>query len=184
MRPQGIIEFAGNWIKGSYRFGKTLTDSITARMDLSPKGQRYGASAFDALAGGGITYIFGLGTASTALGAVSAMAAVATAPVHAAITVPVAAVFLLLQGSMTAMGIGMLAAAKDRVGIPPVQAKYKMQLAKYYAGEGVRSAGLGLKFGAKKLAAPFKKAASVAKKSIPKQNKPKPAGPKGGSVNL
>src|SRR4051812_36940156 len=123
MRPQGLVEFAANWIKGSYRFGKTLTDSITARMDLSPNGQRYGASAFDALAGGGITYIFGAGMVGTTLIAASAIAAVATAPVHAAVTVPVAAVFLLLQGSMTAQGLGMLSAAKTRVGVPPVQAK-------------------------------------------------------------
>lgn len=99
----------GGFVQGNYWFGRTFTERFSdSRM----------AGIFDALAGGALTAYTGVSAVGTALGAVSAIAGAATAPVHALVTVPLAAVFLTLEACMAGMGIGLLGAAYSKSGLP------------------------------------------------------------------
>jgi len=105
-------------VKGSYDFGKTLTD----RFGGSSPSDRKVSAVIDAVAGLGFTYFFGASAVNWGIGAALAVTAAVTAPAAiptALVTVAGAALFGTLGLLGVATGIGFLSAANEKLNILP-----------------------------------------------------------------
>lgn len=108
-------------VKGCHRGGRTLSDNLMARLDMSPKSQRIGGGLFDLGLGAVVTYSAATGAVSTALGIVAAATAVASAPVTALGAIGIGAVWLTLSTLSVAFGTGLLRAAHQKSGLPSLR---------------------------------------------------------------
>lgn len=147
---------AGNvfkdFLKGNFYFGRTLTNRFS---DSRATG------IFDGLAGAGLGYYSVMSGTASVLKIGALAAAVTTAPVSAAIFIPVSVLFLGLSCCLGAMSLGLLDSAREKAGIPkPPMPPISGAIGK--VGDAV-SGGAGavkniFKTGAKKLSSTFSSA--------------------------
>ncbi len=168
-----VGQFFKNMVQSFYRGGQYFTDSLSRNID--PVKARNIGRVVDAVGGGVLTYFSGAGLVSNALAVAGLVAGIAAG---AAVTVPtiltVAAttlVFGTLNVMSGAFGLGLLSAARHKLGLPsPADAARRV----------VYETTRPLKWTAQKLRHPFKKAHDGQKVSV----QPKGPGPKQGGYTI
>lgn len=64
MKLSNIKDILKDWAKGSYHFGRGVSNYVADKMEVSPEKSRVGTAVFDTVAGAGLTFM----AASSALG--------------------------------------------------------------------------------------------------------------------
>lgn len=117
MKLRNVALLAKDWIKSGFDFGKGFSSYAADKLEMEAGTAKKATTAFDAIAGTALT-IMG---ASSAIGATaSAMTAVGlllSAPVTAAVTIVLTPVWLCFAAMTAGVGLGMLDAARLKLGI-------------------------------------------------------------------
>ena len=116
MKVFKIKDVIKDWIAGGYQFGRTISNYVADRLEASPKGARIGTTAFDTVAGAGLTYWGVTGAVGAVLGGIAAATTLFYAP-GALVALALAPVWLTLSLVTTAAGVGMLDSARRKMGI-------------------------------------------------------------------
>ena len=107
-----------DWVRGGYWFGKSFSSRLSDRLEVSPQAARFGGGLFDLAAGGGITYMAAMSALGTLASTATAVGAIASAPVGAAVAVATGTVWMALSCMTGGIGLGLLSAAHDKSGLP------------------------------------------------------------------
>lgn len=117
MKLGNVTHIFKDFVKSGYVFGKTFSNFIADKLEMAPNKARVATGAFDTAAGALITYSGAMSFLGTAVGAVTAVGALLTAPLAAAGTIVLAPIFLALATVWTGVGVGLLSSASEKFGI-------------------------------------------------------------------
>lgn len=174
MKISKLGGFFADWMKGAYRFGFTITNSLAARTEMSPKTAKFGGGALDLLGGGFFTYGAATFALATVTGMVLAVSAFTAAPLAAAGTLAFGVLKLALASLMASNGLGFLGALREKAGIPPLFPALKNARNKIKEKTQNGVAFLKKPFKGKKISSLFVKAANNNQPTAPAPKKPAP----------
>lgn len=115
-----VASLIGDWIRGGFYFGRTFSDMVTTKLEVSYPKSKVVGGILDAGAGSLITLLAASNLVALAVGTVGAVMAVTSAPFMAVGIVAANVVFTALNLMMGGLGVGLLDACRDKCGIPPL----------------------------------------------------------------
>lgn len=178
MKLGNVKDIFKDWVKSGYYFGKTFSNFVADKLEMTSNKARMGTAVFDTAAGALITYSGVTSFLGTAIGAVVALGFLASAPATAVGTIVLAPIFMALSTVWTGVGVGLLSSAADKFGITrseDVGAKVR-PLARETSGALSNLLARGKKISADFSAAMKKEATTPAKPAAPAA-KPEHKGP-------